>query len=233
MRKNTKKSRTWRNWSPPIALLSLLLVVPLAGCGDASSTNSGGNQKDPAASEVKEVENPPSKEELEEEFGEVDTPESELADITEEVTVSQVIDGDTIVVSGENGEETVQLALSDTPESILPDGSQDEFFGFKSNEFTTARLQGSTVRLERAGNQTNEDGHTIGYIWLKSGVDHANFNKLLLQEGMARLAEETDSNSKYLDEFREAESQAKAEQKYIWSVEGYVTDQGFDPSRVN
>lgn len=233
MREYTKKSRIGRNWTPSIALLSLLLVVTLAGCSDASSTNSGSNQKDPVASEEKESENPPSKEDLEEEFGEIETAESELVDITEEVTVSQVMDGDTIVVSGENGEETVQLALSDTPESILPDGNQDEFFGFKSNEFTTVRLQGSKVRLERVENQTTADGHTIGYIWLKNGADNANFNKLLLQEGMARLAEETDPNSKYLDEFREVESQAKAEQKYIWSVEGYVTDQGFDLSKVN
>lgn len=232
MRENTNESRTWRKWSQSIALLSLLLVAPLAGCGDASSTNSGDNQKEPAASEEKDGEKLPDKEELEEEFGEVETPESELVDITEEVTVSGVIDGDTIVVSGKNGEETVQLALSDTPESVLPDGTQDEFFGYKANEFTTARLQGSTVRLERAGNQKNEDGHTFGYIWLKSGVDHANFNKLLLQEGVARLAEDTDSASKYLDEFREAESEAKAGQKHIWSVGGYVTDNGFDPSRV-
>jgi micrococcal nuclease len=232
MRENTNESRTWRKWPQSIALLSLLLVVPLAGCGDASSTDGGAKQKDQkeqATSEKKE--DLPSKEELEAEYGEVNHPESELADITEEVTVSRVIDGDTIVISGKKGEETVQLALSDTPELILPDGKQDEYYGFKSNEYA-AMLQGSKVRLERAGNQKNEEGHAFGYIWMKNGVDHVNFNKLLLQEGLARLAEETDPNSKYMKEFGDAESQAKAEQKYIWSAKGYVTDNGFDPSRV-
>lgn len=229
MRENTNESRTWRKWSRSFALLSLLLVVPLAGCGGASTTDGGTKQKEQASSEKKE--NLPTKEELEEEYGEVNHPESELADITEEVTVSQVIDADTIVINGKNGEETVQLALIDAPELVLPDGKPDEYFGFKSNEYAQM-LQGSNVRLERAGNQKDQDGHAFGYIWMKNGVDHVNFNKLLLQEGLARLVQDTDPNSKYMKEFQDTESQAKAEQKDIWSVQGYVTDNGFDPSVV-
>jgi micrococcal nuclease len=229
MRENTNESRTWRKWPQSIALLSLLVVVPLAGCGDASKTDSDADQKEQAKSEEKSDEKAASKEDLEEEFGEVETSESELADITEEVTVTKVVDGDTIVVNGENGEETIALSLADSPELTLPDGSQDENFGMKARDYTRSMLEGAPVLLERS-DAKNEDGDATGYIWMKNGVDHVNFNKMILTEGLARLAESSDA--KYTDEFREAESQAKAEQKDIWSIDGYVTADGFDSSLV-
>lgn len=229
MRENTNESRTWHKWPQSLALLSLLVVIPLAGCGDASKTDSDADQKDQVKSEEKADEKTASKEDLEEEFGEIETAESELVDITEEVMVTKVVDGDTIVVQGENGEETIALAQADTPELTLPDGSQDQNFGMKSRDYTRSLLEGRQVRLERSDSK-NEDGDATGYIWLKEGADNTNFNKLLLGKGLARFTESSDA--KYADELREAESQAKAEQKDIWGIDGYVTADGFDSSLV-
>ncbi|MGX1266790.1 endonuclease YncB(thermonuclease family) [Rossellomorea marisflavi] len=229
MSENTNESRTWHKWPRSIALLSLLVVVPLAGCGDASKTDSDTDQKGQAKSEEKADEKAASKEDLEEEFGDVETPESELTDITEEVTVMKVEDGDTIVVNGENGEETITLALADAPELTLPDGSQDENFGMKARDYSRSMLEGATLLFERSDSK-DEDGNATGYIWMKNGVDHVNFNKGLIEKGLARLAETSDA--KYTDEFREAESQAKAEKKDIWSIDGYVTADGYNSSLV-
>lgn len=229
MRENTNETPAWRRWPQSIALLSLLVVLPLAGCGDASKTDSDADQKDQVKSEEKADDKAASKEDLEEEFGEIETAESELVDITEEVMVTQVVDGDTVVVQGENGEETISFAEVDTPELTLPDGSEDQNFGVKSRDYTKSLLEGRQVRLERSGSK-NEDGDETGYIWLKEGADHTNFNKLLLGRGLARLTESSDA--KYTDEFREAESEAKAEQKDIWSINGYVTADGFNSSLV-
>lgn len=229
MRENTNESRTWLKWPRSLALLSLLVMVLLAGCGDASKTDSDTDQKGQAKSEVQADKKPASKEDLEEEFGEVETPESELADITEEVTVTKVEEGDTIVVKGENGEETITLALADTPELILPDGSQDENFGMKARDYTRSMLEGVSLLFERSDSR-NEDGNATGYIWMKNNADHVNYNKGLIERGLARLTESSDT--KYIDEFRKAEAQAKAEQKDIWSIDGYVTADGFDSSLV-
>lgn len=229
MRENTNKSRTWLTWSRSIALLSLLVMVPLAGCGDASKTDSDTDQKDQAKSEKKVEEKDVSKEDLEAEMGPIDTAESELVDITEKVIVKEVVDGDTVVVEGENGEETVALAMVNAPKSTLPDGSNDNQFGMKSKQYTASLLEGREVRWEQSGS-TNGDGNATGYIWVKQGSDNENFNEILLVRGLARLSEPTDD--RYIDRFREAESEAKEKKENIWSVEGYVTADGYNASLV-
>lgn len=207
-------------------LLSLLLALLLAACGDNDTEQDGPNQTDQATdTEETSGENAPSED--------ADDPQSELIDATEEVYVTEVIDGETIVVEGENGEETVTLALVDVPSAVLPDGSPDRMFGFQANEFATIRLEQNTVRLERADVQDDENGHTLGYIWMKAGgPGYTNFNQMLLEEGLARV-DASDSDGKYLAEFEEAEAVAEQEQKNIWSVDGYVTEDGFNPSVVH
>ena len=224
-------------WPSAMVLSSLLLAVALTGCGDSSANES--NQADENASaqqtnneEVKK-EDLPTAEELEEEVsGDIEHPLRDLVDITEEVTIKEVVDGDTLVVDGENGEETIQLALVRTPEKTLPDGTPDEYYGFKSNEYTNIRLsEGKTVLMERGEPETDQDGNTRAYIWLKNNSDHVNYNEMMLREGIGRLVS-SESDAKYLDEFQEAEAEAKAEKVNIWSIDGYVTDDGFDSSLV-
>ncbi len=91
-------------------------------------------------------------------------------------------------------------------------------------------LLGATVKLERGNPERDKNGHTLGYIWMKNGPEYVNFNKLLVQRGFAKVANLSEPNTKYLDEFIEAENEAKQEQLKIWSIEGYVTDDGFDMS---
>ncbi|HEU5139786.1 MAG TPA: thermonuclease family protein [Bacillales bacterium] len=242
MKESTKKPHK-PLWN--FILLSMFLAVLLAGCGGTSGAQEESDGVDQAAaekqtdtnSESKEdqesKEDLPTEEELEAEYGgDIEHPESELIDITEEVIVTKVIDGDTVVVEGENGEETVDLLLIDTPELTLPDGSPDEWFGAKSYDYTK-RWVGSEALLERGEPGKNEQGHTLGYIWMSDGAgDHFTFNKVLLQDGMARLTDASGGNTKYLEVFKKAEAKAKAAQEDIWSIEGYVTDDGFDSSLV-
>ncbi|MYL43920.1 hypothetical protein GLV99_20300 [Virgibacillus massiliensis] len=43
-----------------------------------------------------------------------------------------------------------------------------------------------------------------------------------IEEGYARVAYVYEPNTKYLDEFREAEEKADQEGNNIWSIDGYV-----------
>ena len=66
-------------------------------------------------------------------------PSSALAQL-----VTQVVDGDTIVVAGVG---TVRLIGVDTPETVDP-RKPVQFFGKEASEFTRRMAQGKVVRLE-------------------------------------------------------------------------------------
>ena len=53
-------------------------------------------------------------------------------------------------------------------------------------------------------------------------------NKLLIQEGFARVGYIYEPNTRYVEEFQDIQEQAKEKQKNIWSIDGYVTDRGYN-----
>lgn len=232
MKENTNTYYRRGSWSQIIVSLSLLLMILLAGCSSSSASEPEDAAEDTTAEtdtkQPAEAESEPlsSREELEAEYGEFEEPiESELVDITEKVTVKEVIDGDTVVVEGENGEETISFALIDAPELTLADGTQDENLGLKATD-VMRRLQGSTVLLERV-EAADDEGNTLGHFWSSENWYYTNFNKLMVKKGLARVDAPT-PDAKYLDQFNQAESEAKADQKDIWWNDGYVTEDGFD-----
>lgn len=199
--------------------LTLLLAGALAGCGGQAAEK---EKTDPVGETVTEEPVEAESEPKEQETG--------IEAITEEAMVASIVDGDTIVINGENGEETIRLAEIDAPDKNLPDGTPDEQFGFKANEYAKMKLEGAAILLERAEKQDDKEGRALGYIWLKAGGDHLNYNKMMIQDGVARVEE--GANDKYLEEFRAAEDEAKSKKEDIWSIDGYVTEDGFDASLV-
>lgn len=142
----------------------------------------------------------------------------------QQVTIERVVDGDTVVVKFSDGSTgKVRLLLVDTPESVHPTkGAQP--FGKEASEYAKSILtQGKQVMLELGNPDKDKYGRWLGYIW----VDEKNFNKMLIEEGYARVGYVNPPNTKYLDEFYEAENQAKKQKLRIWSIPGYVTDRGF------
>lgn len=154
--------------------------------------------------------------------------------IKEKVELVRVIDGDTVVtMSKKHGEERIRLLLIDTPESVHPD-EPVQAYGPESSVFAKDYLkEGSMVTLERGNPEKDKYDRTLGYIWVNDGERDVNFNKLMLEKGFARIAYVFEPNTKYLDEFDKAQEQAKEEELNIWSVDGYVTDKGFDMSKIN
>lgn len=147
----------------------------------------------------------------------------------DQATIKRVIDGDTVVVTLENGqEETIRLLLIDTPESVHPT-KEKELFGEEASEYATSILRkGDVITLEIGEVERDKYDRLLAYIW----IDDVNFNQLMIEKGYARVAYVFEPNTKYLREFKRAEKRAVKQGENIWSVEGYVTDDGFDMSVV-
>lgn len=147
----------------------------------------------------------------------------------DEATISRVVDGDTVIVTLADGtEKRIRLLLIDTPESVHPNG-EIEKFGPEASDYAKKYLsKGMKVTLERGNPERDNYDRLLGYIW----VDGVNFNQHMIEEGYARVAYVFEPNTKYIDEFVEAEKRAKKKKLNIWSITDYVTDRGFDMSVV-
>lgn len=147
----------------------------------------------------------------------------------DKVVISRVIDGDTVlVINNEGKEERVRLLLIDTPESVHPD-KPSEKFGKEASDYAKKVLrQGMKVKLERGDPSKDKYGRTLGYIF----VNGVNFNELMVKKGYARVAYVFEPNTKYLDELLKAQEYAKSKKLKIWSIDGYVTENGFDMSVI-
>lgn len=128
---------------------------------------------------------------------------------TQEVSVTRVVDGDTIEVSPQvEGTEDVRLIGMNTPETDQP-------YGPEATEFTTERLEGQDVTLEFDEDPTDQFGRALAYVWLGDEL----FNETLVREGYAEVATYP-PNVKYEDRLLAAEEGARAASVGIWGLAG-------------
>ncbi|SFQ33795.1 micrococcal nuclease [Salibacterium halotolerans] len=57
-------------------------------------------------------------------------------------------------------------------------------------------------------------------------------NQTMIEEGLARVAYIIEPNTRYVDRLQEAQQEARQQNLGIWSEDGYVTDDGFQPEAV-
>jgi micrococcal nuclease len=147
------------------------------------------------------------------------------------VTVTRVIDGDTVEARFPNGEiDTLRLLGVDTPETTLNRISPEEFegipdttagrdylfnWGEKATEFATTTLQDETVRIavDPEADRRGGFGRLLVYIY----VGESNFNKRLISEGYARMY---DSQFSKRGEFLDAEKTAQENRVGLWDFDG-------------
>ncbi|MEF8842536.1 MAG: lamin tail domain-containing protein [Haloarculaceae archaeon] len=143
------------------------------------------------------------------------------------VTVVRVVDGDTMEIRFGNGTaDTVRLLGVDTPE-VHSSNTPGEFdgvpeteagerclrrYGDRASAFAEERLADATVRLrfDPDSDRRGYYGRLLGYLV----VDGENFNRLLLEEGLARVYESTFTER---ERFREAESAARSAGTGLWA----------------
>lgn len=147
------------------------------------------------------------------------------------VTVTRVIDGDTVEIEYTNGtEDTVRLLGVDTPETTLSRVSPDEYpgienstagrdhlyeWGQRASTLATEELAGERVEIvvDAESDRRGYYGRLLAYVY----VDGENFNQRLLVDGYARMYESQFSLDK---EFTEIEQSAQTDLVGVWNVTG-------------
>jgi micrococcal nuclease len=188
-----------------IAVLAVIAVVALAGCSGVAPLPT--SDTEPTTEPVATAEG-----------------------LSWNVTVTRVIDGDTVEIRYANGTtETVRLLGVDTPETPPNTVSAGEFegipdteagrdhlvsWGGNATEFAERTLAGTEVRLvvDPESDRRGGYGRLLAYIY----VDGENFNSLLLSNGYARLYE---SEFRLRDSFATAEATAQQERIGLWDFE--------------
>lgn len=144
------------------------------------------------------------------------------------VEVVSVIDGDTIRILYDGDETTVRYLLVDTPETNHPRFGQQPL-GPEATEANRQLLQSGNVEIEfDVGERLDDYGRLLAYLY----VDGESVQEQLLEAGHARVAYIFPPNTRYLDEFENAERQAKKQNLGIWAFENYATDRGFDSDAI-
>jgi micrococcal nuclease len=141
------------------------------------------------------------------------------------VEVTQVIDGDTVRIIYEGKETTVRYLLVDTPETNHPRFGEQPL-GQEATERNRQLLENADqVEIEfDVGGRFDDYNRLLGYFY----ADGRSVQEQLLEEGLARVAYIYPPNTRYVDEFRNAEADAKQQQIGIWEFENYSTDRGFN-----
>jgi endonuclease YncB( thermonuclease family) len=143
---------------------------------------------------------------------------------TQQVSVTSVVDGDTIDVSPQvEGRTRVRLIGVDTPEV----SGGEEPCGPEASDFTTQQLEGQEVTLEFDEDRIDPYDRVLAYVWVPS-LDGELFNETLVRRGLARVMT-VEPNVKYEDRFLAAESEAKAEGLGVWATDPCAAPESTTP----
>ncbi|MGM9926837.1 MAG: thermonuclease family protein [Bacillus sp. (in: firmicutes)] len=143
---------------------------------------------------------------------------------TFEATINRVVDGDTLLISYEGKEERVRLLLVDTPESVK-EGVEVQPFAKEASDFVKKLLPaGTKVEVELGEQERDKYDRLLAYVY----IDGDMLNEILIQEGYARVGYVYENNDRYVEKLRAAQEEAKEQKVNIWSIDGYVTDKGYN-----
>lgn len=218
-------------WKPVTALTFVMFII-LAGCAPSNETETVNNSESAPNKETQTEEKQDLPDYTTEKSNEDQTDKNAADNASSSdqqtpgdasATVTRVVDGDTVEINLDGKTEDVRLLLVDTPETVHPNKPVQPF-GPEASQFAKDKLAGEQVRIEYDGPKRDNYDRLLTYIW----VDGNNFNKMLLEEGLARYAYVYDPPYTHSSAFMKAQNQAKSAGRGIWSRDNYVTNDGFN-----
>ncbi|MDS9997439.1 thermonuclease family protein [Bacillus atrophaeus] len=204
-----------------LGFAAFTLSLSLAACGSNDTEKSSTESKETqhVSKDAKQTEQKEAKKEKTADKSEVKD-DKELVD----VTLDRAVDGDTIKVKYNGNVDTVRYLLVDTPESKKPDSCVQPY-GEDASKRNKELVSDGKLQMEfDKGDHRDKYGRLLAYVY----VDGKSVQETLLKEGLARVAYVYEPNTKYIDQFKKDEQEAKTEKLSIWSKNGYVTDRGFN-----
>jgi len=123
--------------------------------------------------------------------------------------VERVVDGDTILLTNR---ARVRLIGVNTPETVKP-GQPKEPWGEEAKEFTRQFVAGGQVRLELDRERQDKYQRFLAYVW----VDEQMLNEELIRAGLGRAEPGYRYSPAIKRRFLQAEQEAKAAGRGIWS----------------
>lgn len=130
------------------------------------------------------------------------------------LTVTKVVDGDTIWVDNNGQRLKVRMIGLDTPETVDP-RKPVQCFGLEASKQATTILGGHSVYLETDPSQDTIDkyGRTLAYVWTAAG---RLFNLDMIAEGYA-FEYTYELPYRYQSDFKAAEGDARTQSRGLWS----------------
>jgi micrococcal nuclease len=129
------------------------------------------------------------------------------------VTVSRVVDGDTIEISpAVDGNEEVRLIGVDTPETKDPSEGVEPY-GPEASAFATDELAGQRVDLEFDVERVDQYDRLLAYVYVGGEM----FNEALLEGGYAQTYP-YEPNTRYEVRFAAAQKEARAAGLGMWGL---------------
>ena len=130
--------------------------------------------------------------------------------------VRRVIDGDTVVVSIADRDETVRLLGIDTPETVDP-RKPVQCFSIEASDETKLLLDGRQVSLQSDPTQSDRDkyGRLLRYVFRDDGLF---INEFLVQKGFAYEYTYLGMPYKYQTVFRADQKTARLSGAGLWTT---------------
>lgn len=131
-----------------------------------------------------------------------------------EVTVDQLIDGDTTRFNFEGQSESFRYLIIDTPEVNTDSGTPEPYAVEAADRVEELLTEADTIEVEfDVGPTTDDYDRFLAYVY----ADGEMINEVLLREGLATVRYANPPNTSYLEQFEEAEEQAKNDNAGLWS----------------
>jgi micrococcal nuclease len=128
------------------------------------------------------------------------------------VTVTRVVDGDTVEVELEGETEDVRYIGVDTPETVKP-GEPVDCFGPQASSFNHRLVEGRQVRLVFGVERRDQYDRLLAYVYLGDRF----VNAILLRRGMARTLV-FPPNDRFAERFERLETGAARAGRGLWGA---------------